>query len=56
MKNPLVSCIMPTADRQKYIPFAVDYFLSQDYQNAELVIIDDGLEPILPLLPNNHKI
>lgn len=51
MEQPLVSCIMPTANRQKYIPFAVDYFLQQDYQHAELVIIDDGKESIAPLLP-----
>ncbi|MGY0036914.1 glycosyltransferase family 2 protein [Pedobacter sp. NJ-S-72] len=52
MKQPLVSCIMPTANRHKYIPFAVDYFLQQDYHNTELIIIDDGKESIESLLPN----
>ena len=56
MKAPLVSCIMPTANRQKYIPFAVDYFLNQDYPDRELVIIDDGRESILSLLPDDPKI
>ncbi|WP_082036087.1 glycosyltransferase family 2 protein [Pedobacter lusitanus] len=57
MNLPLVSCIMPTANRQKFIPFAIDYFLKQDYPNAELVIIDDGIESIAPLIPiDNPKI
>ena len=56
MTTPLVSCIMPTANRQKYVPIALDHFLNQDYQNAELIIIDDGKESILPLLPKSSKI
>jgi glycosyltransferase involved in cell wall biosynthesis len=54
--SPSVSCIMPTANRAKYIPFAIDYFLKQDYPNAELVIIDDGKEPIGYLLPDDHRV
>lgn len=56
MELPLVSCIMPTANRQKFIPSAINYFLSQDYLNAELIIIDDGIESVLPLIPNHPKI
>lgn len=56
MNQPLVSCIMPTANRQKYIPFALSHFLGQDYPNAELVIIDDGKESIAPLLPEDSRI
>lgn len=56
MKQPLVSCIMPTANRQKFIPFAVNYFLNQTYPNKELIIIDDGKESILPLLPDDLQI
>jgi len=56
MNEPLVSCIMPTANRQKYIPFTLNYFLNQDYKNVELVIIDDGKESILPLLPDDSRI
>lgn len=47
---------MPTANRQKYIPLAVDYFLNQSYRDAELVIIDDGKESIKPLLPEHGRI
>lgn len=56
MKQPLVSCIMPTANRSKFIPHAIDYFLQQDYPNAELVIIDDGLTPVVEEVPNHPKI
>ena len=56
MNLPLVSCIMPTANRQKFIPLAINYFLEQDYPNAELVIIDDGLESAARLIPDNPKI
>lgn len=56
MSELLVSCIMPTANRQKYIPFSIDYFLKQDYPFKELIIVDDGHETILPLLPQDSRI
>ena len=56
MEFPLVSCITPTANRQKYLPLAIDYFLKQDYPNAEMVIIDDGTSPATHLIPDNPKI
>lgn len=56
MDQPLVSCIMPTANRQKYIPLAIQNFLEQDYPNKELVIIDDGAISILPLLADDPQI
>ena len=54
--QPLVSCIMPTANRQKFIPLAIDYFLQQDYDNAELIIVDDGDKTSAHLIPDNPKI
>lgn len=56
MLKPLVSCIMPTANREKYIPHAIKYFLEQDYLNKELVIIDDGERPIEHLVPKKPNI
>lgn len=47
---------MPTANRQKYIPFALNHFLAQDYPNTELIIIDDGKESIAALLPDDSRI
>ncbi|RQO70367.1 hypothetical protein DBR43_20320 [Pedobacter sp. KBW06] len=56
MESPLVSCIMPTANRQKFLPFAIHYFIDQDYPNKELIIIDDGLESAKALIPNHPQI
>ena len=53
--QPLVTCIMPTANRRKFISTAISYFLDQDYRNKELIIIDDGLESIGDLIPANDQ-
>ena len=41
-KEPLVSILMLTYNRAKYIGAAIESVLNQTYQNFELVIIDDG--------------
>ena len=38
----LVSCVMPTCNRQGLISVALKCFLSQDWPDKELVVIDDG--------------
>ncbi len=43
---PLVSCIMPTRDRPGFAALAIRCFQRQDYPARELVIIDDGREPL----------
>ena len=43
---PLVSCIMPTGDRRQFLALALTNYLEQDYPNKELIIIDDGDDPI----------
>lgn len=43
---PLISCIMPTADRRRFVPLGVRGFLAQDWPNRELIIVDDGRDPI----------
>lgn len=53
---PMVSCIMPTKNRRKFIPNAIQYFLKQSYKNKELIIIDDGFDKIEDLVPNNKMI
>jgi len=53
---PLVSCIMPTCNRRKFIPHALDYFFRQDYPNVELIIIDDGDDPIGDCLPADERV
>ena len=56
MKLPFVSCIMPTGNRQQFIPYAIDYFLHQDYRNSELIILDDGITPSYSLVSDNSRI
>ena len=43
---PLISCIMPTRDRRELALQAIEYFRRQDYPERELVIVDDGAEPL----------
>jgi predicted O-methyltransferase YrrM len=56
VSEPLVSCIMATADRAAFIPHAIRYFERQDYTNRELIVIDDGAEPIESLIPKDERI
>ena len=39
---PLVTCIMPTANRFEFLSRAVTLFLAQDYPRKQLVIVEDG--------------
>lgn len=54
--STLVSCIMPTRDRRAYVPHAIDYFLRQTHRNAELIILDDGTDPVSDLVPAHDSI
>ena len=54
--QPLVSCIMPTANRRRFIRPAIRYFLAQDYTDKELLILDDGEENIADFVPENTRI
>jgi glycosyltransferase involved in cell wall biosynthesis len=55
-EQPLVSCIMPTADRRRFVPLAIQNFLQQDYPNRELVILDDGKDSVADLLPPDERV
>ena len=54
--QPLLSCIMPTADRRAFVPQAIRYFLRQDYENRELVVLDDGADPVDDLATGDARI
>jgi len=53
--QPLVSCIMPTFNRRWFVPKAIEYFLRQDYANRELIIVDDGSDPVKDLVPDDPR-
>jgi len=52
-EQPFVSCIMPTANRRRFVPGAIAQFLAQDYPAAELVILDDGDDSVHDLVPSH---
>lgn len=55
-ERPPVACIMPTYNRREFVPQAVKYFREQDYRNRELIIVDDGGDPVAGLLPDDPQI
>ena len=56
VEQPLVSCIMPTANRRRFVPLAIQNFLQQDYPNRELVILDDGKDSVADLSPADPRV
>jgi hypothetical protein len=55
-QDSLVSCIMPTYNRRAFVPQAIKYFLRQDYERRELIIIDDGTDGVADLVPEDERI
>src|SRR5262249_22793780 len=54
--QPLVSCIMPTADRRLFVSQAIRYFLRQDYPRCELIVVDDGVDAVADAMPPDPRI
>lgn len=42
MKYPLVTCIIPVFNGEKYIESAIESVLNQTYKNIEIILADDG--------------
>jgi glycosyltransferase involved in cell wall biosynthesis len=42
MKEPLISVLIPTYNREKYIKQAIDSVIAQDYRPIEIIVVDDG--------------
>lgn len=55
-ESPLVSCVMPTHGRRRFVRQAIRYFLRQTYTNRELVILDDGPDPVADVVPDDPRI
>lgn len=47
---------MPTYNRREFLPRAFRCFQAQDYPHLELIIVDDGIEPVLDLIPKDPRI
>jgi glycosyltransferase involved in cell wall biosynthesis len=54
--HPLVTCIMPTANRRRFVPCAIDYFQRQSYPARELIVLDDGEDSVQDLVPSSDQI
>lgn len=54
--GPKVSCIMPTYNRRDYVPSAIRGFLAQTYPFRELIIVDDGPDSVVDLIPDDPRI
>lgn len=52
----MVSCIMPTRNRRRFVAQAIWYFLRQDYPHRELIILDDGEDAIHDLVPPDDRL
>lgn len=52
----LATCIMPTANRRRFVPAAIRLFLEQDFDEKELIIVDDGDDSIADLVPTHPQI
>src|SRR5215510_7858922 len=42
MKKPLISCIVPVFNGERYLREALDSILVQTYQPLEIIVADDG--------------
>jgi glycosyltransferase involved in cell wall biosynthesis len=47
---------MPTCDRRRFAARAIEYFRRQDHRRSELLILDDGGDPIEDLVPRDRRI
>lgn len=56
MSTPLVSCIMPTRDRRRFVAQAIRYFMRQDYPARELLVVDDGEDRVEDLVPDDERV
>jgi len=47
---------MPTRDRRALLPLAIKSFMNQTYAERELIILDDGDQPLLDLIPVHPRV
>ena len=55
-ETELISCIMPTRDRPHFVRQALRYFARQTYTRSELLVVDDGEEPVERLCEGQPRV
>ena len=58
--KPLVTAVIPSYNHAKYIKESIQSMIEQDYENMEMIIIDDGssdnsIEIIKTMIPDCKK-
>lgn len=56
MSEPLVSVVMTTRDRRRWLPMALGCFMRQTYRDCELIVVDDGDDFVGDLIPPDDRI
>lgn len=54
--RPLITCIMPTRDRRRFVAQAFTYFERQTWPERELVVLDDGDDPVEDLVQSDPRV
>lgn len=52
----MVTCLMPTCNRPQFVRRAIELFLQQDYDDRELLVLDDGDADVRHLVPDDSRI
>jgi glycosyltransferase involved in cell wall biosynthesis len=56
LNTPLISCIMVTRNRRRFVLLAMHNFLRQDYELRELIVVNDGDDPVTDLMPQDVRL
>lgn len=51
---PKFSIVIPVYNNEKYFPFAIDSILSQEYDDFEVIIVDDGSTDQTPVIADSY--
>lgn len=54
-KSPLISIIVPIYNSAKFLHRCVDSILAQDYQNIEIILVDDGSKDESPIICDEYS-
>ena len=53
--NPLISVIIPIYKVEKYLDSCICSIVNQDYQNLDIILVDDGSPDMCPKLCDQWK-